>query len=109
VSPQHIGGLRLASELVRPNVTRFLDETLHLSETTRFEEVEITEHSSLVGKTLREASIREHAKLLVVALHHADNTYECNPGPDQKLQVGTRLIVLGESSGTERLRRIING
>ncbi len=109
VSPQHIGGLRLASELVRPNVTRFLDETLHLSETTRFEEVEIGPESRLIGKTLREVPIRQHARLLVVALHRPDNTYQCNPDPDVPLEAGVRLIVLGESTGTEKLRHIING
>lgn len=88
VSPQHIGGLRLASELVRPKVMRFLDERLHLSETVRFEEVAIEAGSPFVGRSLRQMPIRERTRLLVVALHLPDDTYRYNPGPDEKLERG---------------------
>lgn len=108
VSPQHIGGLRLASELVRPKVMRFLDEMLHLSETVRFEEVTIEADSTFVGRSLRQLPIREQTRLLVVALHLPDDTYRYNPGPDEELLAGTRLIVLGEPSGTEKLKALID-
>jgi voltage-gated potassium channel len=109
VSPQHIGGLRLASELVRPMVMRFLDEMLHLSEPVRFEEVTIEATSTFVGQSLRQLPIREQTRLLVIALHLPDDSYRYNPSPDERIEAGTKLIVLGEPSGTAKLKQLMAG
>ncbi len=104
VTPQHIGGMRLANELVRPKVTAFLDGMLHLTESMRFEEIVVSDHSELVGSTLRDLRLRDTSRLLVVALHLADDSFVYNPGADARIDAGMRLIVLGESADVDRFR-----
>ena len=55
VSPNFIGGMRMASEMLRPTVVRFLDEMLHEEQTTRIEEVKVSPGSIMVGRTVLDA------------------------------------------------------
>lgn len=107
VSPNRIGGHRLVSELVRPKVTRFLDNMLRVTENLWFEEVEIHEGSRWVGQTLRDLPIRDRTNLLVIALHQPDGRYIYNPSPDLPLKAGVQLIVMGELDGVEKLRAMV--
>jgi voltage-gated potassium channel len=108
VSPHRIGGLRLVAEVVRPQVTQFLDQMLRVTEKSlRFEEVEVPVGSPFSGKSLREVPIRAETNLLVVAVHEGDGSYTYNPAPDHRLSDGTRLIVIGETDGVRRLRRLV--
>lgn len=96
VSPNAIGGLRIASVMLRPTVVSFLDEMLRVSEETlRVEEVHIDHAPALVGKTLGTADIGRRAGLLVVARKSYDGEYQFNPGAHTMLQKGDILIVIG--------------
>jgi voltage-gated potassium channel len=110
VCPQRIGGMRLVSELVRPNVTEFLDQMLRITgKHLRFEEVEVPQGSTYAGRTLREVPIREQTSLLVVAMRLQDGSYVYNPSSDQALDVGKRLIVIGDLKGVKKLRHLLAG
>ncbi len=106
VSPNYIGGMRMVSEMIRPEVVEFLDLMLrNKDKTLRIEEVGITDISPLRGKTLAETNIRKVTRLLVIAARAADGTYHYNPGPSFRLECGTTLIVLGESQDVSKLRQ----
>jgi voltage-gated potassium channel len=108
VSPTRIGGLRLASELVRPKVTEFLDQMMRLTEKNlRFDEVELPKDSKYIKKSLAQIPIRQKTNLLVVALHEPTGEFIYNPSPDQPLQPGIQLIVIGEPDEVQRLRRMV--
>ncbi len=108
VNPNRIGGRRLASELVRPHVTEFLDQMLRVTEgKLRFEEVELPENSPFIGQTLREVPIRTETNLLVVAIRLPTGEYVYNPPPDQKLLTSERLIVIGLTDDVVKLRRLV--
>ncbi len=102
VSPQQIGGFRLASELIWPTVTKFL-EALRLNENMLFEEILVSPEAPMAGKTLMEARIREQADLLVIGFHLPDDTYVYNPGRDAVLAPGIRVLVMGEVREVKRL------
>src|SRR5207247_2448501 len=54
VSPTAIGGRRMASEVIRPEVNEFLDQMLRdKDKNLRLEEVVIPEGSPLIGMTLK--------------------------------------------------------
>jgi voltage-gated potassium channel len=96
VSPNAIGGLRMASVMIRPTVVNFLDEMLRGTEQTlRVEEVLVDEASPLAGRTLRDTNIRQRTGLLVVALKAHQNGYQFNPDPQTVLKPGDVLIVIG--------------
>lgn len=104
VSPQQIGGLRLASAVVNPHVTEFMEQVLSLPDGIRFHEVLVESDSSLVGKSLRDAGLRSFGNLLVVALRGVDGTYRFNPGPDARVRAGDHLILMGQTEEVARLR-----
>ena len=107
VSPNMMGGRRLASELVRPTVLEFLDQMLRdKDQTLRLEEVTVPEGSAFVGKSLREVPIRSETNLLVVALRVGPK-FMYNPEPSTELEVGSVLVVLGESKNVARLRELV--
>jgi voltage-gated potassium channel len=105
VSTNRIGGLRLASEMIRPNVTEFLDMMMRdPKHVLRIEEVTVHERAPFAGKTLGEAAIRKVADVLVVAMRGADGAYHFNPGAEARLRVGSTLIFLGGRDEIVRLR-----
>ncbi len=108
VSPNIIGGRRMASELIRPEVVEFLDQMLRDKERTlRLEEVAVPHGSSYAGKALREVPIRRESNALVVAVRDTSRNFFYNPGPDHCLTEGSVLVVLGDSTNVEALRLLI--
>jgi voltage-gated potassium channel len=107
VSPTQIGGMRMASEMIRPAVVEFLDLMLRDPEKNlRIEEVAIPSDSPLVGAQLRNTAIRRHTDVLVIAVKHGGDPvrYHYNPGPDLVIEMGMTLIVLAETRDMNRLR-----
>jgi voltage-gated potassium channel len=108
VSPTQIGGRRMASELIRPEVNEFLDQMLRdKDKNLRLEEVTVPDGSSLVGMALKDTPIRRETRLLVVAVRGADRHFMYNPDPDFTLTSGTTLIVLGEAESVVKLRKML--
>ena len=106
VSPAVIGGMRMASELLRPTVVSFLDTMLRGAPSTiRFEELRITPDSKHINQTIKATNLREHANLLIVALRRADDQdFEYNPSADTVLTEGMTLVILGESKEVSKLK-----
>ncbi len=102
VNVNQIGGLRLASEMIRPQVVTFLDKMVRdKDKTLRFEELTIGGGSPLVGKQLASADLREARNLLIVAAYDAQGAYTYSPGPKFVLEEAMTLIVLGETDAVE--------
>jgi len=97
VSPNMIGGMRMASELIRPHVVGFLDLMLReKSRTLRVEEIPVKEGSSWAGKTIHETEIHRRFELLALAVRNAAGAMEYNPHGDTVLNSGDVLIVMGD-------------
>jgi len=108
VSPNRIGGLRMASELLRPTVITFLDHMVRTpGSSLRMEEVPITDDSPFKNHSLKDSNIRELANLLVVAVKDpASDRFVYNPGPDYVLRVGEVLVVLGRVEDAKKLKKL---
>jgi voltage-gated potassium channel len=105
VSPNFIGGMRLASELLRPNVVEFLDEMIRDRDMNlRIEEVAIPVGSAFAGKTLRDSRIRDVTDALVLAIRDRDRGFRYNPGPDAVLDAGVTLVLLGRTASVAKFR-----
>lgn len=98
VSPTGIGGMRLASEMVRPMVTSFLDVMLRDQDRAiRIEEATVPGDSPWVGQTLSQADFHRRAGLLIIAVQEPGaEGFIYNPGPDHILAAGQTLVVLGD-------------
>jgi voltage-gated potassium channel len=105
VSPSMIGGLRLASELIRPSVVSFLDVMMRdQSRTMRVEEIAVGEGSPWIGKKLRETDLHERFDLLALAVRKPDGELKYNPSAETTLATGDVLIVLGEVANAWKAR-----
>ncbi len=105
VSPSRIGGMRMASEIARPEVTSFLDNMLRgQDKTLRIEEISLDGKCSMVGKALRDTDLRSQDLLVLAIRTHGDGTYLYNPPPEQVLQEGSTLIVLGPTESVQKFR-----
>ena len=108
VSPASIGGMRLASELLRPQVVRFLDEMLHDREANlRIEEAQVGPNGELTGSTLRDAGIRERTGTLIIAVRNPQGHNDYVPSGELKLEPGFVLIAIGGPEEVRRLRRLV--
>jgi voltage-gated potassium channel len=109
VSPNHIGGLRMASEVLRPHVVSFLDLMLkEQSRTLRVEEVEVGGASTWVGKTLGQLNLRTAYNLLTMAVKRpttTDSNYHVNPPDSLTIEKGMILIVIGDVKDLQRVRQ----
>jgi voltage-gated potassium channel len=111
VSPSHIGGMRMASELIRPHVVGFLDLMLKdQSQTLRVEEIEIFPSSPWVGTQLSDVQLHAKHNLLVLAVKigMASATPKLWVNPPDKLlvQADSAIIVMGDVKDIREARRV---
>jgi voltage-gated potassium channel len=99
VSPVYIGGLRMASEMVRPTVVTFLDRMLRDSGAgLRVEEMAVPE--SLAGKKLGDLGLKRFREALLLAATGKDGwTY--NPDDEYRLAAGSTLVFM--TTAAERI------
>jgi len=108
VAPNFIGGMRIASELLRPHVVRFLDEMLRDKEARlRIEEATVGGDAILVGKTLREANLRETAGVEVLAIRSPDGQVAYVPDLDTRIAAAQTIIALGRPDQIAKLRDLV--
>src|SRR5262249_20992719 len=105
VAPAQIGGLRLASELVRPSVVSFLDQMLRdTNRNLRIEEVQVRHQSPFIGKPVSELKLHEYGSgLLLLALRNATGESVFNPPADTTVAAGAHLIVMGDPPSVAHL------
>ncbi|MFH1740447.1 MAG: potassium channel protein [bacterium] len=109
VTPNFIGGLRMASELIRPSVVSFLDLMLRdKKKTLRIEEVTVPPGSPAAGKTLRDLNIPAKTDMIVVAVGAPhDGSFQYAPKAETTVEEGSALIVLGDVANLSRLERLV--
>ena len=105
VSPSRIGGLRMASELIRPHVVSFLDLMLKSnSQTLRVEEISVA-GPPWAGQALKDLPIRRDFNLLVLAVKSdVKDQLWVNPPDTLVLQPGSAIIVLGDVNDIQNAR-----
>ncbi len=107
LTPNIIGGRRMATMVLHPVVSDFLDLVTHGDKVEfRLQEVELNGGSPLVGKTISEASVRDKTGAYILAIQSPSGTVNTNPSSDTMLEVGDRLVVLGTSSQLRSLTQV---
>jgi len=107
VSPGNIGGMRMASELLRPSVVTFLDQMLREeNRNLRIEEVRVEQGSALDGKPVNALQLHEYGTgLLLLAMRARDGAYMFNPAASTVVLAGCHLIVMGDPPSVEHLQQ----
>ncbi len=105
VSPNRIGGLRMASELMRPAVVSFLDVMLRdTDKNIRVSEITLSESSKKNGISIAESGLTnvEGAGLMAIRVNEK---WVYNPASSTVLQAGMVLIMMGDVKIIDILRR----
>ncbi|WP_051173027.1 potassium channel family protein [Thermodesulfobacterium hveragerdense] len=106
VCPYHIGGLRMAHTLLKPNVVDFW-EFITSSEYLKIdiEEIYVSEKSSYAGKTLKEAEIGKIFGVMIVGIKRGEGKIEFNPSAESYILPGDILLAIGPPEKLELLER----
>jgi len=104
VSTASIGGLRMASAMIRPTVVSFLDVMLRAGGSLRIEE--ITVGQTHAGRPLDSVSLEKYPNLLVLAVR-TDGEYLYNPPRSYILSAGDYLIVMTTPEDRNQLEQAI--
>lgn len=103
ISPHVAAGMRMAMSAIRPNVVDFMSIEKGDGLGIRIEEVEVSESSRLVGKSLREMEVRARYGLNIIGLKKTDGRIIYNPSADQIIDGKDTLFMVG---GSDQLTKI---
>ncbi len=106
VSPDFTGALRMASAMLRPQATGFIDELLSHPDAMRV--LDVTVPPQRATQALGALELRSSG-YLVLGVRNAGKL-EVNPGPETLLKEGSVLIVLASATGQRDLeQRLASG
>lgn len=109
ISTNQIGGLRMASEMVRPSAVNFLDIMLRdKDKNLRVEEISVEEGCSFIGKKLADIDFWGAVGLFPVAVQTADLRWIYNPTPETIIEANSKLIIIGNSEQRKGLEEIVS-
>ena len=99
VAPQVVGSERLAAMCVEKNLTEVFDVFVG-GRAVEFsvEELQVNQHSPVVGASIREAAIRERSGALILAVEDASRRILHAPTPDHVLLPDSAVIVVGTAA-----------
>ena len=107
ISPYEIGADRMARVILKPNVDRFLEHALHVGGLDlQIEEIQVEAGSSIEGRSLRESDFRNSYGAMVVGVVSGDEgDVTFNPSADREFTAGDVLVVFGDGTMIEEVRR----
>ncbi len=106
VSPNEIGGRKMAAMMLKPSTTYFMENIIHTEDITlELEEIEIFPKSRLCHKRLEEARISDRTGLIVLAIKHdEDEKFRFNPRAEEILSPHDKIIVIGQQDQIDTLK-----
>lgn len=108
VSKGRIGGRRMATEMVRPQLTGFLDRMLADPRGLRVESARVMEGAPGANQTLGDLDFWESTGVRPVAVRRPyvrRREFLFDPGPEVRLEPDSRVVVIGSP---EDLRRVVD-
>ncbi|MBP7527824.1 MAG: potassium channel protein [Syntrophorhabdaceae bacterium] len=110
VALNFIGGLRMASEMIRPHVTSFLDMMLRDKYSPmRVEEVHIPADSPFVGKPVKEIDFKTIGNIMLISARKPSGEWVYNPYPDTIVEKEMSLIIIATPQEKELLVEHVSG
>jgi len=110
VSANFIGGMRMVSELIRPATVSFLDSMLYGTPSLRVEEATVMPSSKYIGVSIDKVEPLQTSGVVLVSLKDDSKAgFRFNPPKDTRLRAGDTMIIIGDRTQVESLKRGLNG
>ncbi len=99
INPYQIGSDKISHIILKPTISKILDFAQQRGQfELNIDELEISENTPLVGKTIRNCRIREKHNIIIIAIESAAGDIITNPGPDYIFQENDRLVLIANST-----------
>jgi len=103
IMPDKIGGTHMASLLVRPDVNEFVD----VMSSTNSDNFQLTEILSNSNTTVGQLDCWKTTGATLLGIKNRQQDYLLNPKPEQIINAGDILIVMGAKEQVAELRRLV--
>jgi voltage-gated potassium channel len=108
VTPYEIAGRELATLVLKPQVSAFLDiVSSYGGPEFRFEQIEVSGACPHAGRTIRELRIREQTGAMIIAHRPRGGEFDTRPDPDTPLREGDVLISVGTPEEIRALESLL--
>jgi len=107
ILPEKVGGAHMAKLVIKKNVVEFLDHLSYRGDSlTNLEEIDYIDlPDEYHNKTILEIGIRKKSGANIVGFKTAEGEFVINPTPDIKIELGSKLFVLGTPEQIKSLRK----
>ncbi len=108
ISPYTFAGHRIAHAFLRPNVVDFLEVAMVRDRELglEMEEIIVEPASRFDGASVRDSRIRQDLDVSILAIKSGSQPMRYNPVPDDLIQGGDRLIVMGSPISLRKLEQL---
>lgn len=107
ITPNVIGGRRMATSLLNPLVADYLDIVTHNNEIEyRLEALRVGEGSGLAGSSIRDMHIRDSTGAYILAVS-TGGVIDSNPPSDRVLKAGDEIVVIGTRTQLDALAAML--
>ncbi len=108
ITPYLLSGGRIVQQLLRPNVSDFLEVAQDRKGTQLvLEEVVIPQQSKLSGLNLEQAELRNKTGAMIAAVIDSTGEMKTSPGGNTIIESGATMIVIGTKSSLDRLNELL--
>lgn len=109
VSPYAIGGREMATLMLKPMVSDYLDVVTGGGELElRVEQIQLSEGSSVVNRSIKDLEIRKITGASILAVRKSGEPFNTNPSPETILQIGDVLITVGTPEEIHKLEQLLS-
>ncbi len=108
IAPLDVGADRMSQVILRPNVDQFMERVLRTTTLgLQMDEVQVESGAPLAGKSLAHSKFRQQFDAIVIATIDGETgEMKFNPGPNDQIDAGDILIVLGSEDMISKVRAI---
>lgn len=109
ISPYAIGGREMATLMLKPMVSDYLDVVTGGGELElRVEQFQLVPESAVLGRSIRDLEIRKNTGASVLAVRKGSEAFNTNPGPETILAANDVLIAVGTPEEILKLEKLIS-
>lgn len=109
VAPPELMAKRVSAMAVRPDMENVLEEFLYKKDTPiDMEEIYIDDESWFIDQPIQDAHLRDKIKVSIIGITEANGKFIQTPKGTTKVTKGCKLLVVGNSSGIAKAKKLIN-
>ena len=110
VTPERVGGERIAALATQPGLAEFIDTVVRDSATEfRIRRFVVSHTSPSIGRTLSDLDLRRDSGAMVIGIAQTDEPLQINPDPHQPFADGDCVFGIGSAEQLESLGRLLEG